>query len=59
MIVLKILGTAALLAGVTVEVFGLPLSGGVAGNLGAVVAVALWALAAFGSAKTESKTTRR
>ena len=59
MIVLKVLGTAALLAGVTVEVFGLPLSGGVAGNLGAVLAVALWALAAFEPGKAESKTTRR
>jgi len=50
-IVLKVLGTLSLLAGVTVEVFGLPLSGGVAGNLGAVLAVALWAPAAFASGR--------
>jgi len=49
--VLKVLGTLALLAGVTVEVFGLPLSGGIAGNGGAVLAVVLWALAAFASGK--------
>lgn len=49
MTVLKVLGSVALLAGVTVEVFGLPLSGGIAGNLGAVIAVALWAPAAFSS----------
>jgi hypothetical protein len=56
--VLKVLGIVALLAGVTIEVFGLPLSGGIAGNLGAVLAVALWAPAAFSSRQQQPKNRR-
>ena len=52
---IKLLAILALVAGVTLEVVGVNGCCGVSGNLGAAVAVALWAVAVFSNREEKGR----
>lgn len=52
---IKLLAILALIAGVTLEVVGVNGCCGISGNLGAAVAVALWAVAVFSNREEKGR----
>lgn len=52
---IKLLAISALLVGVTLEVVGVEGCCGISGNLGAALAVALWAVAVFSNREEKGR----